>query len=721
MMFTKRGYTKTMKWGLALGVLTAGIVWASTPYALAVEIVPANAHDIVKALGPDATGLALSQESLPDLFTLTANRIEEDAKQFTIQEPYTAGRWKGGKVIIEYARDLSYTLVSVYDKNGHRQRLYSVSTKFTEHVEQLKAQTQEPRRSTSEASSPEESASPRPVESQSASRSRPSRRMTATSAKEGEPKSSYEWDETKSAYVQVPASNGEVDLEEVPEQKSATKTPEAAAEAPVPAEKNVTPSASRKRRSHHKDIEVAEASSKSAAADDGDGEVWIPPKASQTPRVKVQVANTTWVERRPEESEETPPAHPHRKKKHPKKAPEPSAPETPADNTAVPVVATSKTSPDVERTPVPQTSHDHWVPAEVQDRPSSEAKASGPKTSAVDDSVPSEEELLGINPPSSKKSAEPTRKSSSRSDTAVVQAARTKSTSSSYAASKSNDIPDLTEVPAAKSDTNDVPAPSHVKAAPAATQTPYQSPAPEPVLTALPSQGTPASNPTPVPSTEELLASSSKKSGPDTSAGDAWVPKETPKPKVVDAVIPDQEPVKVAMVPKSVPVDNSVDNLLNIAKKTGAGAPHDSDAWVPQKTQSAKADVDIDQQVARLRAQENKKAAPHPVVKVRQDVNNPEEGVLPVSSFEKFSGPMYGRHREYERRFVPGKLKRSKVPVHDFYVDEIDRKKEIHNVYFYIHQKGKAPRLVAVERHDKVAFLGNYDIDKEDKGKITTY
>jgi hypothetical protein len=82
---------------------------------------------------------------------------------------------------------------------------------------------------------------------------------------------------------------------------------------------------------------------------------------------------------------------------------------------------------------------------------------------------------------------------------------------------------------------------------------------------------------------------------------------------------------------------------------------------------------------------------------------------------------MYGRHREYERRFYPGRKSKSKAPEHDFYVDEVDRKKEIHNVYYYTHQKGKAPRLVAVERHDKVSFMGNYDIDKEDKGKISTY
>ena len=108
-------------------------------------------------------------------------------------------------------------------------------------------------------------------------------------------------------------------------------------------------------------------------------------------------------------------------------------------------------------------------------------------------------------------------------------------------------------------------------------------------------------------------------------------------------------------------------------------------------------------------------------MKVRSDVNNPEEGVLPVSTFEKFSGPMYGRHREYERRFYPGKKSKKSSMDYDFYVEEIDRKKEIHNVYFYKHQKGKAPKLVAVERHDRVSFLGNYDIEKEDKGKISSY
>lgn len=107
-------------------------------------------------------------------------------------------------------------------------------------------------------------------------------------------------------------------------------------------------------------------------------------------------------------------------------------------------------------------------------------------------------------------------------------------------------------------------------------------------------------------------------------------------------------------------------------------------------------------------------------MKVKRDVNNPEEGVLPVNQFEKFSGPRYGRHREYERRFFVGKRPNGKLKNYDFYVDEVDRKKEIHNVYYYKRDKS-IPKLVAVERHERVTFLSNYDVDTEDKGKIITY
>jgi hypothetical protein len=209
--------------------------------------------------------------------------------------------------------------------------------------------------------------------------------------------------------------------------------------------------------------------------------------------------------------------------------------------------------------------------------------------------------------------------------------------------------------------------------------------------------------------------------GPDTSGSDSWVPKAAPKPAAVEPEMPEppKEPMQVASIPKSRPVDNSVDNLLKMAEEGKGEMPHESDHWVPQKTALPNPEAALNKEIARAREEEKKQAvAVKPAPPVRHDVNNPEEGVLPVSSFEKFSGPLYGRHREYERRFYPGKRANAKVP-HDFYVDEVDRKKEIHNIYYYQHLKGKAPRLVAVERHDRVSFMGNYDIEKEDKGKIS--
>src|SRR5262249_7218595 len=106
-------------------VLAAGgLLWPSV--LLATTIVPASLQDIVEAMGVDARGLNLRQDSLPDFFTLTASPLDEDSTKLTTEQPQSSCRWNGGKAVIEYARDLSYTLVSVYDKEGHRERIYSV-------------------------------------------------------------------------------------------------------------------------------------------------------------------------------------------------------------------------------------------------------------------------------------------------------------------------------------------------------------------------------------------------------------------------------------------------------------------------------------------------------------------------------------------------------------------------------------------------------------------
>src|SRR5690349_11259836 len=65
----------------------------------------ATAEDILSALGPDGQGLPLTADKLPDLFDLTASRLDEQPKKFIVEQPYVSGRWKGGKAVIEYARD----------------------------------------------------------------------------------------------------------------------------------------------------------------------------------------------------------------------------------------------------------------------------------------------------------------------------------------------------------------------------------------------------------------------------------------------------------------------------------------------------------------------------------------------------------------------------------------------------------------------------------------
>jgi hypothetical protein len=511
---------RVLRYAIVIGWVSGGV----SQIAGAAELAPATAEDILSALGQDARGLHLTRDSLPDLFTLTASRIEQDASKFIVEQPYTAGRWKGGKAVIEYARDLSYTLVSVYDKDGKRQHIYSVRTQFS--MERERAASPPPRvpRPAAQESIPEvarvpEEETPRP----------PLRRTRVTVA--------------------------------APE-------PAAVSAAPTP---RVTPKSSKPARTQG---QVNYQWSEKQAA-------YVPVKTAKP--AKVKVSNVTWVER-------------------------------PA--TTIP----EETAPPPRR---------KWGEG---------------KTAAAGRGAPS--------------------------------------------------LPSTRSVVRAK-------------------ETPRVEPAVEDK----------------VPTQDELLAQAvgseavSQPEGPDTTGSDSWVPTATSNPAE-----PEEEPVvqpvqkrQLAMMPVSAPVDNSVDRLLKMADQKGKATSEEGDSWMPKQVSAPKPDVEFNQELARIREQEKKKSAPTKVMSIQQDINNPEEGVMPVSSFEKSSGSMFGRHREYERRFSPGHKRQSKAPDHDFYVDEVDRKKEIHNIYFYKQTKGKAPRLVAVERHEKISFMGNYDIDKEDVGKITVY
>ncbi len=700
---------RNVKSGLVLFFSLIAAVSLAPRALFGVEIAPASARDITEALGPDARGLTISQDILPDLFALTASRIEENPKQFTVVQPYLAGRWKGGRVVIEYARDLSYTLVSVYDKEGHRQRIYSVRTTFSEHVARQEAQEVPTTQSDNEGwgksgSPPQEAARPaeearsewtaRPEADQADRKSsaKPAQSANVQPTESAQVTAGFEWDEASGSYVPVAAAGATI---------SSGETTKAA-------ENKETPSTRRRRKRHHEETVVASARTSQSPplaqrqntlpAPMQDSGIWLPSdnkaKAARTSGAEVKAANATWEERPTSE-----PAEQKTTRKKRRKHSDASAP-------------VEKTAPPSENT---KASED-WVPKSIQEAPPANTKGTQVAKRAVEGEVPSTEDLLSGPSPTMPASTE---------TSAPAPAEKRSRRRRAKAAAAEEPAPPPAQAQASAQAPEPPPPPTKLAAAPVSVPPPAEAEArqergsPEAAR-----QGRSAPSPAaPVPSTEDLLDKSSTNSGPDTSGSDAWVPKAVPKAVVADVPAQEaaKESMKVAMVPRSAPVDNSVDNLLKMANEGKGEMPRESDTWVPKKTATPKPDVDLNKELLRVRAEEKKNAAPKPKVQVRHDINNPEEGVLPVSSFEKFSGPMYGRHREYERRFYPGKKQKSKVPDHDFYVDEVDRKKEIHNVYYYQHQKGKAPRLVAVERHDKVSFMGNYDIEKEDKGKVSSY
>jgi hypothetical protein len=148
--------------------------------------------------------------------------------------------------------------------------------------------------------------------------------------------------------------------------------------------------------------------------------------------------------------------------------------------------------------------------------------------------------------------------------------------------------------------------------------------------------------------------------------------------------------------------------------------PIESDHPFPEKARPAPEapariiDVPIDRDVWRMRDEERKRRMEREAAKQKQEE-------LRLSAFEKFSGPKLGRHWEYERRFVPGRNRFSQAPPHDFYIDEVDRAKKVHNIYFYAHEISGTPRVVAIERRRISAFDSDYGVKKEDQGHITAY
>lgn len=567
----------------------------------------ASFQDIMSAMGPDALGLDISPETLPDISELALSRLNDDQDKFIVENPYTGGRWKGGKAVIEYARDLSYAMISIYDKNGHRQRIYSVTAR--------------PPAPSPEQAPPDETLAQREAEQMSPD----DRHVLVYTSNESE------YSPGSGEVARLPRPSSVSTVEEV----AAPTTPESTPTKPS-AQTRVSQASAARTTPVSKSVSVAKAESESVATPTS-GFVWDDDKQAYVP------AGGAAASAAESESTSSTPSSPHHRRRHkhppaPTEATQVAMVPPPAgggvvwdDNKQTYVPAgggsseTSSAAAPVKATEVAMTPKANSMPA-----------AAPGSASLKEDSVPSTEELLGTaSPVLSASSSQP---------------------------------------------------PPHPKAVPAADQ-------------ALIAQAS-----------KEAAQEEASNTGPDTSASDQWVPKPMKAPKVRE------EPVQVAMAPAASPVTKPYDSTVaNVTPLSPQAAAAESDAWVPRKTVLAPADADIRKELSQLKSQ--RPAEHKPVVKINHDINNPEAGVLPVNSFEKFSGPRYGRHREYERRLYFGKKPKSPVQGYDFYVDEVDRKKEIHNVYYY--RKGKVPKLVAVEKHDRVTFMENYDVDKEDKGKIS--
>jgi hypothetical protein len=690
--------------------LTTILTFGSLAEAASGQWSMATARDIERALGPDAQGLVISSDTLPDLFDLTASRLDENPKNFVVAQKYTEGRWAGGMAVIEYARDLSYTLVSVYDKKGKRQRIYSVKASPREMsatevarskramntvdvemvqteepvdnhvvdleptVETASAKTSAPKpekprgKKTEAPAKPVEVASARvqpaaqatsggsssvwmPTPSAGSTRSSKEREVADTAAVQ--PGAAYEWDEVKGAYV--PSKSGSA-----PASKRSSPTPaEPVVQSIEPTDVPEEPKSKRRGRKSKEDVQVAKATPRSepavsAPVESSGGGVWLP-KPSASPSGK-------------------------------------SAPVSSAD---IP------STEELLAEPTPSESA-----SSRSERPSRSEPERGRKSkSAVSEAV--DLEPAGYEPPAAK----PTRQAAAAETPSELAAAQ-----KWMKQNKSRvEEPPMVEAPPEPVVEEDV--------KPITTMTPSERAAAEAAKRAKeprsPRQAAPKPRKGEKAPQDDMVTTYANSSGPDTAESDGWVPKKH-TPVSIEPEI-DEAPARtqVASIPKSSPPpDESLEAIMKIAEKNQK-VNAESDAWVPKKVVLPKADQDLATELKKVQAESHQRPAPRQQYTVRRDVNNPEEGVMPVNSFEKFSGPRYGRHREYERRFFYGKRPKAPVQDYDFYVDEVDRKKEIHNVYYY--KKGKAPKLVAVQRHTKVTFLSNWDVDKEDAGKVTTY
>ena len=669
MVLTKFLYSQCMRIQASIVIL----VLLAPQMQAATLLVPPNAQEIVDVLGADSRGLHLHADALPDLFTLTASRLEEDPKVFVVEEPYKSGRWIGGKAVIEFARDLSYTQVSIYDKHGHRQRIYSVRSRLQEEDEKrvammLKAQ--------------HERAAGNPIDTESVEKAYT---PVVVEAPIDQPRRRHPVKPPVQAAVPVPTPPPP------PPPPVHVETPPPAPEPPAPPVQV-----------------IAKAPQKPVPIDKSVGEgahyEWDEAKGAYVPvNIKVVAAAPTAAGPKVETTRAE--VTPGKKGKnsaaqdvgpidlHPAAASQgdwtalnneldkgSAKPETAEKSSSDAVDAlladVSATKPGVESTPVAPPK------SAVQKTSSSGKSTAKAKRGHADVQAPPEQVIV----PSTEAydlPAEEKKPASKSKPTKVSQ-----------------------ENPIAAIDNAGTSNAMHA-APPAALPEPPHDKALEDAQAALQAKSV----------NDQKAAATAAAVGLDS---DAWVPSKG-SADTSEADI--QAQIAKTRRNSKTPATASSDNTLQMAALNPGAVPNEANTWVPRRTTLPAPDADINDELSRLNKQKKMVTAPA-VVKINRDINNPEEGVLPVNSFEKFSGPRFGRHREYERRIFFAKKNSSAMPAkdYDFYVDEVDRKKEIHNIYFYSHSdKGRPPRLVAVEKHEKVTFMSNYDVDKEDKGKVTKY
>lgn len=768
--------------------LMMGMASANVPQQVYV-LAPPTASDIVRAMGSDALGLNLSPESLPDIFTLTASRIDEDPAKFMIVQPYESGRWMGGQAVIEYARDLSYTLVSVYDKTGRRQRIYSVTAQpktkdaarrlaqsesgaapaaLTESsaesspedeaeptVESLKEEMATAQAAAAPVSAPAEMRSAAAEKKKAADQRSPAVEKKPASARvtEGAPPAprgaraasrGFQWDDGAGAYVKS-GSRTTTRVAKAPASKtSAPKPPPKAVPAVRVEEPEPPPPAAEPPSISKQETPAAEEVEPEPAVTD------LTEAEIQAELAKLKKEETSQKKsKRTGMAESASAATPRSVSRADAKAGTPAAvPLSEAEDVPAPVVESQVPSEEELLGPVVATSRVTQAPILVApalagDRPISRSTEPPlPRSNGAPSSRAAEQKAI------------PNDFVWSEDENAYVPKESLKKTAKLTA-----DVPAASAAP--------VPLPA-VSASPSTQDTPVEPPASgarrrrqeaEKIETSAdrPAVAVPSDSWSPAATARggsddlteaeiqaelaRIRAKHGEKKkpakaieeppyvegpGPDTQAADAWVPKEVKPRAAVEPEVPVPSVPQVASVPK--PPSPSISDLLEAAAASRQAVPGESDAWVPRdvKTPSRPTEKEIQVELARVKKLEAEQAALEAksraqAAPVKKDIGNPEEGVLPIHAFEKFSGGRYGRHREYERRVFWGKRAKAPIQNYDFYVDEVDRKKEIQNIYYY--QKGKVPKLVAQERYADVKFLSNYDVDtaKLEKPKVTKY